>query len=39
LLIPLRCVFYGDLYGCAGENPQEPVSQLEDIVRARKNFA
>lgn len=34
-----RCVFYGDLYGTKGENPQEPVSQLEDLVRARKLFA
>ncbi|KAL7420645.1 hypothetical protein Q5752_004596 [Cryptotrichosporon argae] len=33
------CVFYGDLYGCGGENPQQPVSQLEDIIRARKLFA
>ncbi|KAK4687650.1 alpha-amylase, partial [Tremellales sp. Uapishka_1] len=33
------CVFYGDLYGCGGENPQEPVSQLEDLVRCRKLFA
>lgn len=35
----LRCVFYGDLYGTGGENPQQPVSQLEDIVRCRKLFA
>jgi len=33
------CVFYGDLYGCGGENPQQPVTQLEDLVRARKLFA
>ncbi len=33
------CVFYGDLYGTAGENPQEPVSQLGDIIRARKLYA
>ena len=33
------CVFYGDLYGCGGDNPQEPVNQLEDIIRARKLFA
>ncbi|KAF8586977.1 glycoside hydrolase family 13 protein, partial [Ramaria rubella] len=32
------CVFWGDLYGCAGENPQPPVSQLEDIIRARGLF-
>lgn len=33
------CVFYGDLYGCGGENPQEAVNQLADLVRARKEFA
>ncbi|WVQ75657.1 hypothetical protein IAR50_005286 [Cryptococcus sp. DSM 104548] len=33
------CVFYGDLYGCGGDNPQEPVGQLDDIVRSRKLFA
>lgn len=33
------CVFYGDLYGTLGENPQEPVSQLADIIRARKLYA
>ncbi|KAG9102539.1 hypothetical protein FRC06_001813 [Ceratobasidium sp. 370] len=33
------CVFYGDLYGCGGDNPQEPVSQLADFIRARKLFA
>ena len=33
------CVFYGDMYGCGGENPQEPVSQLDDIIRCRKLFA
>lgn len=33
------CVFYGDLYGTGGENPQQPISQLEDIVRCRKLFA
>jgi hypothetical protein len=32
-------VFYGDLYGCGGENPQQPVNQLDDLVRARKLFA
>ncbi|KAJ9108076.1 hypothetical protein QFC19_002541 [Naganishia cerealis] len=30
------CVFYGDLYGCGGKNPQQPVTQLEDFIRARK---
>ncbi|ODN77445.1 hypothetical protein L202_04623 [Cryptococcus amylolentus CBS 6039] len=33
------CVFYGDLYGCGGEDPQEGVGQLEDLVRCRKMFA
>jgi alpha-amylase len=33
------CVFYGDLYGCQGENPQPPVNQLSDLIRARKLFA
>ncbi|KIY63156.1 glycoside hydrolase family 13 protein [Cylindrobasidium torrendii FP15055 ss-10] len=33
------CVFYGDLYGTLGENPQQPVSQLADIIRARKLYA
>ncbi|OCF61510.1 alpha-amylase [Kwoniella mangroviensis CBS 10435] len=33
------CVFYGDLYGTGGDNPQQPVAQLEDIIRARKLFA
>jgi len=34
-----RCVFWGDLYGTKGDNPQEPVSQLGDLIRARKLFA
>ncbi|KAG8696242.1 hypothetical protein FRC11_000887, partial [Ceratobasidium sp. 423] len=33
------CVFYGDLYGCGGDNPQPPMSQLADFIRARKLFA
>ncbi|EUC63189.1 glycoside hydrolase family 13 protein [Rhizoctonia solani AG-3 Rhs1AP] len=33
------CVFYGDLYGCGGDNPQQPMSQLADFIRARKLFA
>ncbi|CAE6402173.1 unnamed protein product [Rhizoctonia solani] len=33
------CVFWGDLYGCGGDNPQPPVNQLADIIRARKLFA
>lgn len=33
------CVFYGDLYGCKGDNPQPPVNQLSDLIRARKLFA
>lgn len=33
------CVFFGDLYGCGGENPQEPVTQLDDMIRARKYYS
>jgi hypothetical protein len=33
------CVFWGDLYGTKGNNPQQPMSQLADFVRARKLFA
>ena len=33
------CIFYGDLYGTKGDNPQEPVSQLDDLIRCRKLFA
>jgi len=39
------CVFYGDLYGCGagdkGDNPpaQEAITQLADIIRARKLYA
>ncbi|KAJ9114591.1 hypothetical protein QFC20_001465 [Naganishia adeliensis] len=33
------CVFYGDLYGCGGDNPQKPVTQLEDLIRARKLYS
>lgn len=33
------CVFWGDLYGTSGPNPQQPVSQLSDLIRARKLFA
>ncbi|BEI84455.1 hypothetical protein CcaverHIS002_0410590 [Cutaneotrichosporon cavernicola] len=33
------CVFFGDMYGCEGENPQPAVAQLGDIIRARKLFA
>lgn len=33
------CVFFGDMYGCEGENPQPAVGQLDDIIRARKLFA
>ena len=43
ILIPLLSLamsqFYGDLYGCGGENPQEPMAQLEDFIRARKWYA
>ena len=38
-ILTARCVFYGDLYGCGGENPQEPVTQLDDLIRCRKLFA
>jgi len=33
------CVFWGDLFGTLGDNPQKPVTQLNDIIRARKLFA
>lgn len=33
------CVFFGDLYGCGGDNPQPPVAQLDDLIRARKLYA
>ncbi|KAJ7858203.1 alpha-amylase [Mycena leptocephala] len=33
------CVFWGDLYGTGGDNPQQAVSQLGDLIRARKLFA
>lgn len=33
------CVFWGDLYGTKGDNPQEPVSQLDVMIRARKLYA
>lgn len=33
------CIFWGDLYGCGGDNPQEPVAQLSDLILARKLFA
>ncbi|KZP22109.1 glycoside hydrolase family 13 protein [Athelia psychrophila] len=33
------CVFIGDLYGLGGEHPAEPVAQLADLIRARKQFA
>ncbi|KAJ7636910.1 alpha-amylase [Roridomyces roridus] len=33
------CVFWGDLYGTGGDNPQQAVKQLGDLVRARKLFA
>lgn len=32
-------VFYGDLYGCGGDNPQPGVAQLDDIIKARKWYA
>ncbi|KAF7982385.1 hypothetical protein HWV62_28469 [Athelia sp. TMB] len=33
------CVFIGDLYGLQGEHPFEPMAQLADFIRARKEFA
>ncbi|KAJ7484374.1 alpha-amylase [Mycena latifolia] len=33
------CVFWGDMYGTKGDNPQQAVTQLGDLVRARKLFA
>ncbi|KAJ7150950.1 alpha-amylase [Mycena crocata] len=33
------CVFWGDLYGTKGEKPQQAITQLGDLVRARKLFA
>jgi len=33
------CVFWGDLYGCDGDNPQPAMTQLGDFIRARKLFA
>lgn len=32
------CVFIGDLYGLQGEHPFEPMAQLPDFIRARKEF-
>lgn len=37
--LPHSCVFWGDLFGTLGDNPQQPVTQLGDIIRARKLFA
>jgi alpha-amylase len=33
------CVFGGDLWGCKGDNAQDPMNQLEDFIRARHWFA
>lgn len=33
------CVFIGDLYGLSGEHPFEPMAQLADFIRARREFA
>ncbi|EGG10518.1 family 13 glycoside hydrolase [Melampsora larici-populina 98AG31] len=33
------CVFLGDLEGIKGEHKFEPMSQLDDLIRARKLFA
>ena len=33
------CVFWGDLYGCGGNNPQQAVSSLSTIIKARNLFS
>ncbi|ORY89611.1 putative alpha-amylase [Leucosporidium creatinivorum] len=33
------CVFAGDLYGCNSEPFVEPMNQLDDFIRIRKNFS
>ena len=33
------CVFWGDLYGCGGDNPQQAVSSLSTIIKARNLFS
>ncbi|KAG7439172.1 putative alpha-amylase [Guyanagaster necrorhizus] len=33
------CVFWGDLYGTEGDNPQQPVPQLDVMIRARNLYA
>jgi len=33
------CVFWGDLYGCAGKNPQQAVSSLSTFIKARHLFS
>ena len=33
------CVFWGDLYGCGGNNPQQAVSSLSTVIKARNLFS
>jgi alpha-amylase len=33
------CVFWGDLYGCGGNNPQQAVSSLSTFIKARNLFS
>ena len=33
------CVFWGDLYGCGGNNPQQPVSALSTLIKSRNLFS
>jgi len=33
------CVFWGDLYGCGGNNPQQAVSSLSTMIKARLLFS
>jgi len=33
------CVFWGDLYGCGGDNPQQAVSSLSTFIKARNLFS
>lgn len=38
LLARYPCVFAGDLWGCKSDPPVEPMTQLADFVKIRKNF-
>jgi hypothetical protein len=33
------CIFAGDLFGIQGEHTFEPMSQLDDFIKARRYFA